>query len=292
MHNLTAIYWIKDEARHISEYIEFHLLQGFDYFIFYDNGSTDNLNEVLAPYFEAGLVEVRQYPPAIRGAKNYWVMDYCCNEQKGKSKWIHFHSIDERIFCPDGKLIPEFLKDYEQYGGVVVAWEEFNSNGHLTRPKGLIIENYTTTFVDLGRHFKTITRPEVSISNGGTPHCIKYEIGFFAVTENHELLVGPIADPAKQYTFKKIKNHHYRTLSKEEFEMKSNKGVLDHGTTYENSRRPVAQDEWDYAHGLPSLWGQSTLGTNTDLLKWVVPVREALAKRYVGREHLLQLINH
>jgi hypothetical protein len=44
MKNLTSIYWIKDEARYIPEFIEFHLLQGFDYFIFYDNKSTDNLD--------------------------------------------------------------------------------------------------------------------------------------------------------------------------------------------------------------------------------------------------------
>ena len=47
MKNLTSIYWIKNEARYIPEYIEFHLLQGFDHFIFYDNESNDNLLEVI-----------------------------------------------------------------------------------------------------------------------------------------------------------------------------------------------------------------------------------------------------
>ena len=42
MKNLTGIYWIKNEARYLPEYMEFHMLQGFDHFIFYDNGSTDD----------------------------------------------------------------------------------------------------------------------------------------------------------------------------------------------------------------------------------------------------------
>ena len=31
MYDLTGIYWIKDEAPYLPEYIEFHLMQGFDH---------------------------------------------------------------------------------------------------------------------------------------------------------------------------------------------------------------------------------------------------------------------
>ena len=288
MHELTAIYWIKNETKHLPEYIEFHLMQGFDHFIFYDNGSVDGLLDVVKPYGD--LVEIRYYPPTVTGPKNFWVAGECCREQRGKSKWIHFHSVDERIYCPDGRKIPEFLQEFEQYGGVLVAWEEFNSNGHEIRPRGLVIENYTQTFVDLGKHYKTITRPDVSIEFAGNPHGFRYIQGYYSVDENHRNL--SIENNVSEYTYNRIKNHHYRTMSLEEFETKSNKGVLDHGMKYENSRRPVAQEEWDYAHGLPSPWGQSTLGENTQLLKFVEPVREAIHERFKGNEHLLALVNH
>ena len=49
VYNLTAIYWIKDEARYIPEWIEFHLIQGYDHFILYDNGSTDKVFEIAKP---------------------------------------------------------------------------------------------------------------------------------------------------------------------------------------------------------------------------------------------------
>src|ERR1700688_462091 len=93
MHQLSAIYWIKDEAPYIPEYIEFHLLQGYNHFILDDNGSTDNLINIVWPYLSAGLLEIRHYPPELIRAKNFWLDEECCIEKRGKSKWIDFRSI-------------------------------------------------------------------------------------------------------------------------------------------------------------------------------------------------------
>lgn len=290
MYNLTGIYWIKNEARYLPEYIEFHLLQGFDHFIFYDNGSTDCTKEVLTPYIDLGLVELRTYPAGLNRPKNMWISEQCCLDQRGKSKWIHFHSIDERIYCPDLRRIPDFLKEYEQFGGVCVAWEEFGSSGHTARPEGLIIENFTVTCKDTMCAIKTIVQPQKALGFAGNPHCFVFEPGYFAVTENKTPV--PTAHAPFDYSFEKIKNHHYRTMSREEFERKMNQGVLDHGPALENVRREQAEDEWSWAHGGPSRWGQTTVFVNYDLLKWVPLVQYAIARRFKGLEHLLSEINH
>jgi hypothetical protein len=285
--NLTGVYWIKNEARYIPEYVEFHLMQGFDHFIFYENGSNDNLLEIIKPYGD--LIEIRDLPETGM-ARNLWLSKHCCEDQKYKSKWLDFRSLDERVFCPDGRQIPDFLKDYEQYGGVAVGWEEFNSNGHKTRPEGLIIEHYTQTCKDAGCHVKTICRPEVALMFGGNPHNFNYLPGYYTVTENR--LKVDFAHFPEDYHLEKIKAHHYRTLSEEEFNVKMNKGALDR-IDMENKRRAQAEDEWEYTHGRPSgRWGTTTLGFNDSLLKWVQPVRDAIAKRYTGFEYLLPYINH
>jgi hypothetical protein len=162
MHELTAIYWIKNETPYLPEWIEFHLMQGFDHFILYDNNSNDGLETIIEPYIKEGIVEIRKYPdplnpPAKSGppnSKNFWIMDTCIEEQRGKSKWIHFHAIDEFTFTTDGTSLVDFLKDYEQYGGLSIEWEMFNSNNHINRPEGLIIENYTTAYPDHHHHVK------------------------------------------------------------------------------------------------------------------------------------------
>lgn len=288
MKNLTGIYWIKNEARYIPEYVEFHLLQGFDHFIFYDNKSDDNLLEVISPYIESGLVEIRYYPEEVKVSKNYWLMDFCINEQKNKTKWLHFHAIDERLFCPDGKNISFFLKDYENYGGVSVAWNFFNSNNHIKRPDGLIIDNFTTAVHDReGCHIKTIIQPKYAISTIGTPHNFKYIDEKFSVDENFNIVTT--SHNFLKYSYNKIKLHHYVTLSKEEFEIKMNKGLLDQaGTHYnENDRRFDDNIEWNKVHN-----NQNNFFEDKTLSKYSEEIKKNILERYKNRTHLLKFINH
>ncbi len=290
MFNLTAIYWVKNESRYIPEWIEFHLMQGYDHFILYDNKSTDGLLETTKPYIEAGLLEIRYYPYDLKESKNFWLAKECCTEQRDKSKWIDFRSIDERVFCPTGQLVPDFLKDYEQYGGVAVAWEEFGFNGHKTRPKGLLIENYTQTCKDLGHHIKTIIQPEYALEFAGNPHNFVFINDKYTVTENFNRIDG--AHSHNDYSYKKIKAHHYNTLSEEEFNRKMNKGGVDHGPHTEDVRREQAERIWMYMHGEDPEWGQTIFGHNEELTYWTYHVRNALLARYKDYENLLKEINH
>ena len=43
--------------------------------------------------------------------------------------------LDEFIVPVEKQSIPEFLKDYEKYPGVVINWQVFDSNGFLESPK-------------------------------------------------------------------------------------------------------------------------------------------------------------
>jgi hypothetical protein len=282
MYNLTGIYWIKDEARYIPEYVEFHLLQGFDHFIFYDNGSTDNLLEVISPYIEDGFVEIRYYPSEVTMQKNFWIMNHCIQEQRGKSKWVHYHALDERLFCPDGKNLVEFLKDYDEYGGVSVGWFLFNSNGHIKRPNGLVIENFTNAFKDGHCHIKTIIQPEKAIGHIGNPHNFFFESNN-SVDENFNIVSS--AFHPQHYSMDKIRLNHYVTMSEEEYWIKSNKGLLD--ISLENQTRPNADGHWLSAHNETLAYFE-----NKELIKYVDIIRENISKRYEGKEHLLHHINH
>lgn len=284
MKNLTGIYWIKDEARYIPEYVEFHLLQGFNHFIFYDNNSKDNLLEVISPYIEQGLVEIRKYPTYVNNRHNFWLMDHCNNEQKGKSKWVHYHALDERLFCPDGRKVTDLLTEYENYGGLAVAWIFFNSSGHEARPEGLVIDNFTTALEDPEYHIKTIVQTEYVTCDIGCPHNFRYNSGRYSVDEKFNQ-VGDAFNPSF-YSYDKIKLHHYVTMSKEEFEIKMNKGLLDI-QGLENIRRPSAEKQWNDMHNPNNVFYH-----NTDLQVYSEAIKKNIRERYIGREHLLQFINH
>lgn len=280
MKNLTAIYWIKDESRYIPEYIEFHLLQGFDHFILYDNKSTDDLLNVVSPYIESGILEIRYYPEDLKGSKNFWLMDHCIVEQRGKTKWLHYHAIDERLYCPNGGRVVDLLPEYENYGGLCVGWEFFNSNGHITRPEGLIIDNFTQSAKDPNCHIKTIIQPDKAIKTIGTPHNFYFQ-NTNAVDENFNIVSGNF-NP-KNYSMNKIKLNHYVTLSREEFDIKMNKGILDHAQ--ENQRRRDSEISWNHHEHLQSSENKYLSEKYSEIVK------KNILDRYKNKEHLLTLIN-
>lgn len=271
MNKLTFAYWIKNEAPYLAEYIEFHLLQGVDNFIFYDNGSTDETREVLSPYIQQGIVELRTYPPEVVNRNNFWMMTHLINELKGKSEWLHFHAIDERVYGIS-KPLNALLDDYTEFGGLCVGWEEFNSNGHLNKSSGLITDRFTTTCKDTTQHIKTIIRPEVTLNHGRDPHHFKFINGLYSVDENKNRVDGPW-NKSNPYTFNVVKNHHYRTLSREEFDRKMSKGLLDHAGQ-ENIRRIDADQQWDWCHN------RAELGHNNYLSTYSVDVKHNIQKRF------------
>jgi hypothetical protein len=285
MKKLTAAYWIKDEARYLPEYLEFHLLQGFDYFIFYDNKSTDNTKEVLASYIDEGLVELREYPPHITTRNNFWLMSHLIDELKGKTEWLHFHAIDERIFNPNGEPLPLILEQFNapEIAGVCVCWEQIHSGGLVNRKDGLIIENFRDAqIIDTMKHIKTIIKPDKTLSNTpDTPHNFYTIPNTNTVDENFNIVHGPFNH--NNYSMEKIKNLHYVTLSSEEFNNKMNKGVLDHAGM-ENNRRPNADHYWDFHH-------QGESKKIYDLDSYIPIIKANLLKRF-GNTDLLQYINY
>ncbi|KAH6577832.1 hypothetical protein BASA50_009437 [Batrachochytrium salamandrivorans] len=59
---LVAAAVVYNKRDYIVEWIEFHLLQGFDRFIIYDHMSTDDIDVHLKPYIESGIVELVVWP--------------------------------------------------------------------------------------------------------------------------------------------------------------------------------------------------------------------------------------
>ena len=51
---IAAIF--KNETPYLEEWLEYHLLVGFDHFYLYDNDGSNEVRELLAPYFRAGIV--------------------------------------------------------------------------------------------------------------------------------------------------------------------------------------------------------------------------------------------
>lgn len=59
---LSFVAIIKNEAPYIIEWIEYHRLVGVEKFYIYDNGSTDNIKDILTPYISNNTVVYHEFP--------------------------------------------------------------------------------------------------------------------------------------------------------------------------------------------------------------------------------------
>jgi Glycosyltransferase family 92 len=213
--SICAIY--RDEASYLREWIEFHRLVGADRFYLYDNLSSDDHEQVLAPYVETGLVSITSWSQTPGQTLAY---DDCLERHREDSRWIAFIDVDEFLFSPSGRPLPEILPDYEGAPAVAVNWVTFGTSGHRTAPPGLVIENYLERSTEPSRQtfVKHIADPRRTV-RCVTPHRFLYEDGF-AVTEKHEPLDRPPYGRTDTVSLSRLRINHYYTRSQEEWSRK------------------------------------------------------------------------
>jgi hypothetical protein len=139
-YELALATMFKNEGQYLDEWIAFHHAVGIDHFYLYNNNSTDNFREVLAPWIQKGTVTLFDWP-SVGGQIS--AFNHCIKRFRGKARWIAFLDMDEFLFSPKERDLKKVLKDYTDVPAIFVFWILFGSNGHQTRPAGSVIENYT-----------------------------------------------------------------------------------------------------------------------------------------------------
>jgi Glycosyltransferase family 92 len=264
---LSVCSMYRDHAEYLREWIEFHRLVGVERFFLYDNESTDDHREVLAPYVEQGIAVVRHWPTPVSVERGVpWgligAFDDCLLRHRQDSRWIAFTDIDEFLFAPAGSTVPDVLAGYERHPGVYVTRLEFGTSGHRERPPGLVIENYLRrrSYGAGDREWtKSIVDPQRAVMCVNA-HMFLYEDAF-AVDMDGEPVVRPPFGPTP-VKLSPLRINHYITKSEEEY------------------RRKL--DQWEAAgHALnPGREWLESLNRESDdaITRYVPALREALAR--------------
>jgi hypothetical protein len=154
----------RDEARYLAEWLTFHRVQGVERFYLYDNLSTDDWRSELGPEIAAGIVEAHHWPDVPGQASAY---EDCLRRHRTDTRWIAFIDIDEFLFSPTGKPLPELLREFDNHPGVVVNWRVYGTNGWEHPPDGLVIDNYPLRAPDdhpANRLVKSIVYPRRTLA--------------------------------------------------------------------------------------------------------------------------------
>jgi hypothetical protein len=200
--SICCIY--KNETLHIAEWIEYHLLIGFEHFYLYNNRSNDNLpvkykdgresdktfrEALIEHYINAGIVTHHEYDINLAD-ENFALMqivpshpfNQCAGSYKHESKWIAFIDMDEFITIRDkNQNIIEILN--ERFGhsdGIYMNSIVFGSSGHYFEPSGLVTDNYRLHRGELEAYIKAMYKP-INIIGYYGPHSIYHTKGSIAV---------------------------------------------------------------------------------------------------------------
>ena len=230
----------KDEAAYLREWVECHQLMGVEKFFLYNNHSSDRYLDALQAYMLAGSVVVHEWPRHPAQLEAY---AHCLATHGADADWIAFLDIDEFLFAPDARRLPDVLADYAEYPAVGVNWVMFGSGGHVEKPQGGVLENFLRrgelddglpyphlrlpdgSYRSENTHVKSIVQPSKVIACGNAHH-FRYRDGTLAVDENKQPIEGSFSS---KVSVARLRINHYWSKSESECRHKFGRGFADGG---------------------------------------------------------------
>lgn len=245
-HFLSVCAIAKDEGPYLKEWIEFHRLVGVEKFYLYDNESTDDTRDILAPYIESGLVDYTFQPGQKQQLPAY---DDCLARHAAETKWLAYIDLDEFMVPMEFDTVPEFLATLPPDAcQLLIPWVVYGSDGHVQKPQGLVTESYMRR--DQGVHswmMKSIVKPMMCwhVSNHTQSMVGK------TVDENGTAIELDFQNPSIIRPHNKIRINHYCCKSKEEHRRRRTRGdvMAVTGAQYDDDhfRRHDCNDVYDPA---------------------------------------------
>jgi len=217
----------KDENKYIKEWIDYHVLLGFDHFYIYDNLSQiplkNTINDLGSQYKDLVTVILhRDEYPSTYSSKQTYAYGLCLEQYGGENQWIAFIDIDEFIVIHRKNNIKKFLREYVNFGGIVLNWQVFGSSG-MKKKAVNILEYFIHKMPEsdpMNQHIKTIVNTEYTVGPGMDPHTFIYKKPYYSVNENKKKTTGPIAD----VNIDIAQINHYFLRSRQEFIEKMERG--------------------------------------------------------------------
>jgi hypothetical protein len=147
---------------------------------------------------------------------------------RDNSRWIAFIDLDEFLFSPTLRPVPDVLREFEEYPAVAVNCLTFGTSGHQTPPPGLVTENYLQRTDRDARNviIKSIVDPQRTLHAGRTPHYFRLRDHERAVTERRKPVRG---DESDELSCELLRINHYFTRSQQERDAKIASRRADNG---------------------------------------------------------------
>lgn len=138
---------IKDEQRFLKEWLDYHLTLGFDKIYLFEDYRSTSHQEIVKDYNSVILQSVQSF--GIRdyhsSRTQYELYSKFLKQAKENNlcDWVLFNDIDEFLMFEDGWDLNRLCEEYKDTPAVWLCWKMYGANGHIKRPEGGVLENYT-----------------------------------------------------------------------------------------------------------------------------------------------------
>src|SRR5215211_1855340 len=235
----------RDEARYLSEWVAFHRLMGVERFYLYDNDSADDWQRALEGFSGVAVTPWPAHPGQFSAYAD------CLRRHRVDTRWIAFIDIDEFLFSPSGRQLPEVLCGFDGAAAVAVNWRCFGHGDWTERPPGLVTESYLWRARDdhaVNRHVKSIVKPRKVSTWIDNPHQFRHYAP--VVGENEDPVTSAFRDPP---TADLLRINHYVLKSEAEFREKMSRRRADIEASREGERLPDEVRDETILRYLPAL---------------------------------------
>lgn len=223
---------VKDQPKDVMEWALYHMMLGVDTIYIFDHNSTMPMVNTLLPLVKSGHVVYNYFndPPETSELNpQLWTYQQCIDSFWDLHQFMAFIDVDEFFVLHRGQgeqNLPNFLKQYEQFGALGVNWRIMGSDNRTTRPPGGALENYLSCFPETEvltqRHIKSILNTNFN-ATVTDPHHFDIADGS-TVDVFGNVIEGPINDAL---SLEALALQHYIFKSVEEFTQKNERGSGD-----------------------------------------------------------------
>ncbi|WP_419787359.1 glycosyltransferase family 92 protein [Pseudodesulfovibrio sp.] len=205
----------KDEDFGLREWVDYHLMIGFDKIFLFDNESRTPVRDILRDYVDAGVVAVSDI--AGHGVQLSAYASFVAQFRE-TAEWAAFIDVDEFIVPKDCGRIADLLDRYDEFGGLGISWKVFGSCGYVSRPDRPVTEAYDRV-LSRDTHIKTIVRLR-DVAKVCSPHHFEFKGDRCCVNEHGV----PVLGPESYHTSETVQVNHYYYKSQQDYECKSARG--------------------------------------------------------------------
>ncbi|GAB4813823.1 hypothetical protein N2152v2_000869 [Parachlorella kessleri] len=218
----------KDRPGDLREWVDYHHALGVTKFYIFDTDQRVPNGPVLQDYIEDGTVEYYHLPrvtPRTVPLMQVRLYYLCLKHVSTRHQFLGFWDVDEFLVLNDpATKFPDMLREYENFGGLVINWRLVGSSGHVVRPPGGVLRNFlkcTPEEYHENHQVKTIVNTRWVYLPTTDPHHFAYKEGKYAVNTDFEKVEGAV-NPAIRSG--RLVLFHYALKSATEYREKMRRG--------------------------------------------------------------------